>query len=317
MLARLLPRAAASIALAAALLVPAAGAAARTPGTVIAGSTPTGAAAFVGPARQVPINGVQIAYRQFGRGPDLVLATGETAPMSFWPTYLLAPLARSFRVTMFDYRGMGYSTAAPGVRLTLPLMGDDTTDLIRTLGLRDVTYVGWSMGGEIGLTMAVQHPGAFARIVTSGGDAGSSHTIPPPQWVLDGLASSDPAVAAQTGLRLLFPDTPVGQAAQSRFIAGAGAIPNGPSTPGIVDAQDAAEEAFLKAPSIWARLPRIEVRALITNGRLDFGVPYRNALRLARRIPHARASIYAGAGHGMMLQDASKFAAQVRRFARR
>ena len=56
---------------------------------------------------------------------------------------------------------------------------------------------------------------------------------------------------------------------------------------------------------------------LVTNGELDQGVPVRNARNLARRIPGARLSIYAGAAHGMMFQDAERFAAQVARFAGR
>jgi pimeloyl-ACP methyl ester carboxylesterase len=125
---------------------------------------------------------VKLGDRQFGTGPDLVLISGDTAPMSLWTTYLLEPLARSFQVTIFDNRGMGYSTDDTSVGLSVELMARDTAGLIAALGLHDATLVGWSMGGEIALTMAALDIGTadVGRIVSSGGDAGSPNTIQPP-----------------------------------------------------------------------------------------------------------------------------------------
>ena len=58
----------------------------------------------------VPVDGIRLGYRQFGRGPDLLMVTGDTAAMSLWTPYLLQPLSEHFRVTIFDNRGVGYST---------------------------------------------------------------------------------------------------------------------------------------------------------------------------------------------------------------
>jgi pimeloyl-ACP methyl ester carboxylesterase len=283
---------------------------------LVPGTQGTGAGAFMGPVHTVAVNGVRLGYRQFGSGPDLLMVTGDTAPMSLWMPYLLAPLARSFRVTIFDNRGMGYSTDDPAVRLSVPLMARDTAGLMAALRLRDTTVVGWSMGGEIAITMAALHlaPDRLGRIVSSGGDAGSSHTIQPSQELLAQLA--DPATSTTSALELMFPRTPVGQAAQTRFVAGYLAVPQETPTPEILIRQQAAENAFFANEEVWNRLRRIRVPALITNGALDPGVPVANARRLARRIPGARLSVYAGASHGMMFQDASRFAAQVRGFGR-
>jgi hypothetical protein len=64
-----------------------------------------------GTGSTLAVNGVQLGYRQFGSGSDLVLITGDTAPMSLWTPYLLKPLAHSFRVTIFDNRGMNFHAA--------------------------------------------------------------------------------------------------------------------------------------------------------------------------------------------------------------
>ena len=281
---------------------------------VVPDSTPPGDAAFTGPVHRVPANGIEIGYRQFGSGPDLLLITGDTAPMSLWTPYLLAPLAERFRVTIFDNRGVGFTTDDPSVRLTVPLMARDTAALVEALGLRRPTVVGWSMGGEIALTMAALRIGRIGRIVTSGGDAGSRHTIPPPPGLIDALA--DPG-DVETALRIMFPDTPAGQAASARFVQAVVATPQEAVSAQTLRRQAAAEKAFLRTSAVWRRLGRIRVPTLVTNGALDQAVPVANARRLARRIPGARLSIYRGASHGMMFQDAERFAAEVARFAGR
>ena len=87
--------------------------------------------------------------------------------------------------------------------MTIPLMADDTVGLIHALGLDAPTLLGWSMGAEIGLTVAALHPGVLTRLVTSGGDAGSPHAVqarPDVQRELD-----DPATTPAQVLDLLFP----------------------------------------------------------------------------------------------------------------
>ncbi|MFN8204579.1 MAG: alpha/beta hydrolase [Solirubrobacteraceae bacterium] len=278
------------------------------------GTQLTGAGAFMGPVHRVKVGRVKLGYRQFGHGPDLLMITGDTAPMSLWMPYLLEPLSREFRVTIFDNRGVGYSTDDLSQRMSVPLMARDTVRLIRALRLRDTTVVGWSMGGEIGLTMAERHRHAFARLVTSGGDAGSRHTVPPPPGLIAAL--SDPN-NVQAALELLFPPSPAGQVAQQRFIAGYLAVPQEPVLQVTLDRQARAENAFLRYPRVWNHLDGIRMPVLVTNGELDQGVPPVNAHNLARRVPGARLSIYEGAAHGMMFQDAERFAAEVARFAGR
>jgi pimeloyl-ACP methyl ester carboxylesterase len=285
------------------------------PTTVIPDSQLPAPGAFMGPARRVRVNGIEIGFRQFGAGPDLLMITGDTAPMSLWMPYLLRPLARHFTVTIFDNRGVGYSTDDTSKRLTVKLMARDTARLIRALDLKEPTVAGWSMGGEIALTMAARRVEELGAVVTTGGDAGSRHTIPPPKHLIDEL--NDPNAPYTVALKLLFPRTPAGQAAQDRFVDGFLSIPQEPVSARILRRQANAELNFLKSRWTWRRLSRIEVPTLITNGARDRGVPVANARTLARRIPGAKLSIYRGAAHGMMFQNAGRFAAQVTRFARR
>jgi pimeloyl-ACP methyl ester carboxylesterase len=306
---RLLPLLLAA-ALMVALIVPATSAA--TP-KLVPGSRLPGVGAFEGPVRRVAVDGIELGYRQFGRGPDLVMVTGDTAPMSLWMPYLLKPLARHFTVTIFDNRGVGYSTDDLSRPLSVPLMATDTGRLVDVLGLHHPTVVGWSMGGEIGLTLAEQRPGLLGALVTTGGDAGSSHTVPPPPGLVAELA--DPEAGAEVFLRLLFPPTPPGEAAAGRFVNGYIGVPQEEVSPRTLERQERAELAFLRYEKTWDRLGSIGVPVLLTNGGRDRGVPPANARRMHRRIPGSKIAIYAGAAHGMLFQDASRFAAEIAGFA--
>ncbi|MBS1886829.1 MAG: alpha/beta hydrolase [Actinobacteria bacterium] len=315
------PRRALLVLVAAAILAFPAGAAATPRGDVVGQGAPRlvphsvlpGAGAFEGPVHQIAADGIEIGYRQFGSGPDLVMVQGDTAPMSLWMPYLLRPLARHFRVTIFDNRGVGYTTDDLSRAITVPLMARDTGALIEALGLVKPTLVGWSMGGEIGLTLAERKPALLGALITTGGDAGGPHTVPPPPGLIRKLA--DPHAGVDVFLELLFPPTRAGGAATARFVHGFESIPQEKVSPRTLARQERAEEGFLRYTGTWRGLPAITTPTLITNGALDRGVPPVNARRLHARIPGSALSIYAGAAHGMLFQDAGRFAAEVARFA--
>ncbi|MBS1884417.1 MAG: alpha/beta hydrolase [Actinobacteria bacterium] len=315
----------APLALALVLALAGAGSAAATttPAEVVGQNAPqlvphsklSGAGAFEGPVYKVAVDGIEIGYRQFGHGPDLVMVAGDTAPMSLWMPYLLRPLAQSFRVTIFDNRGVGYTTDDLARPITVPLMARDTGELIEALGLVKPTLVGWSMGGEIGLTLAEQEPSMLGALVTTGADAGSLHTVPPPPGLVRKLAN--PKTGDSVFLELLFPPTAAGGAATARFVHGYESIPQEKVSPRTLRRQEAAEESFLRYTGTWRGLPGITTPTLLTNGALDPGVPPVNARRMHARIPGSALSIYAGAAHGMLFQDAERFAAQIASFSAR
>ena len=101
--------------------------------TEVPNSTMAGVGKFEGPVWKLPVDGIEIGYRQFGHGPDLIMVPGDTAPMSLWLPYLLHPLAAHFRVTIFDNRGVGYSSDDLSRPLTVPLMARDTSGLIEVV----------------------------------------------------------------------------------------------------------------------------------------------------------------------------------------
>ncbi|MGQ4432399.1 alpha/beta fold hydrolase [Streptomyces sp. SAS_260] len=275
-------------------------------------SAPTGKGAFLGPVRQVPVDGIRIGYRQFGSGPDLVMVMGDTGTMSDWTVDLLTRLGRHYHVTIFDNRGVGYTTNDTSVPDTIPLMADDTVGLIKALGLRHPALLGWSMGGEIGLTVAALHPGAISALVSSGGDLGGSEAMNTPAAVAKELNS--PKTTGPQLMDLLFPADAT--AARAAYIEQLGLIPPEKVGDETLLRQYQAGQAYESFEGTWDKLPDSTIPMLITNGSLDRITPPGNASIITHRAKHAKRVVFPDAGHAMLVQDAGRFVSLVTRFTR-
>jgi len=283
-----------------------------TIGKLVPGTRPAGTASFLGPVRRVKAGGISIGYRQFGSGPPLLLIAGEASSMVEWGPFLPRRLSRHFRVTMFDNRGVGYSSDQPAWPLTIELMADDSAHLLGALGIRKALVVGWSTGGEIALTMAVRHPNKVSALVTSGGTAGGPTAVQPSAKSEAAFRSN--GISAASGLLdSLFPSS--AHAAAIAYVAGLLAIPPEKVSRQVSKRQAQAEIRYALTNATYDGLPRIRVPVLVTNGALDGLVPPANARLIAGRIPRARLVIFSGAAHMMMFQDMDRFVALVEELA--
>lgn len=279
---------------------------------VVPGTRPSGAAAFLGVVRRVRVGDISIGYRQFGAGAPLILIAGQNSGMNTWSVALPQRLAQRFRVTMFDNRGVGYSTDKAQDLLTIQLMADDTAGLLHALHITRANVLGWSTGGEIALALAVRHPDLVSALVLSGATAGGPSAIQSSP-AIDAMLSSG---RLQDEARLLseYLFTPSGSAAMSDYVNGYLEVPEGGVSAEIKRRQGAAERAFARSNDVYDALPRITARTLVTNGGLDQLVPPGNARLIASRIPHARLEIFEGAAHAMMFQEMDRFGALVESF---
>jgi pimeloyl-ACP methyl ester carboxylesterase len=279
---------------------------------IVPNSALSGPGAFLGPVRRIPVDGIRIGYRQFGSGPDLIMAMGDTGTMSDWTVNLLGQLGQHYHVTIFDNRGVGYTTDDTSVPDTIPLMADDTAGLIKALGLRHPTLLGWSMGGEIGLTVAALHPGAISALVSTGGDLGGSQAVNTPPAVAEELNS--PRTTGRQMLDLLFPADAT--AARTAYIGQLGLIPPEKVGNETLLRQYQAEQAYDSFEGTWDKLPDSTIPMLITNGSLDEITPPGNASIVTRRAKHAELVLFPGAGHAMLVQDSGRFVSLVTQFTK-
>lgn len=124
-------------------------------------------------------NGIEINYTIEGEGPWVVLSHSLACDRSMWDEQVQLLKSR-FRVMRFDTRGHG-SSDAPGGAYTLDMLADDLLGLLDGLSIEAPHFIGLSMGGMIGMTFALRHPGRFRSLVL----CDTSSRIPPeagPIW---------------------------------------------------------------------------------------------------------------------------------------
>ena len=94
--------------------------------------------------------------------PVVMLSHSLASSRVMWDPQLTA-LSRDWRVVRFDTRGHGLSDA-PGGPYTLDGLADDALALVDRLELLKVHWVGLSMGGMLGQSLALRHPGRLASL---------------------------------------------------------------------------------------------------------------------------------------------------------
>lgn len=89
---------------------------------------------------------VQLHYQDFGDGPPVVLIHGWPLSSRTWEPQVKALVEAGFRVIAYDRRGFGASSQ-PWSGYEYDVMAQDLHELLTELSLKDVSLVGFSMGG--------------------------------------------------------------------------------------------------------------------------------------------------------------------------
>jgi pimeloyl-ACP methyl ester carboxylesterase len=101
-----------------------------------------------------------------GKGQDIVLIHGLGASQGFWGPHILLPLARRYRVTLFDLRGHGYSHM-PSHGYSLTDFATDLHHLLDRLNIEKADLIGHSFGGAVALQAAVLFPERIRSLVVA------------------------------------------------------------------------------------------------------------------------------------------------------
>jgi 3-oxoadipate enol-lactonase len=97
-----------------------------------------------------------------GSGPALVLGPSLGTPVTLWQ-HAAAPLTREFRMLGWDLPGHGASPATTEP-FTVEELADSVIALADDAGLARFDYAGVSLGGQVGLALAIRHPHRLRRL---------------------------------------------------------------------------------------------------------------------------------------------------------
>jgi pimeloyl-ACP methyl ester carboxylesterase len=136
--------------------------------------------------------GVNLYYESHGAGEPLVLIPSTAFSAEVWKPYQVPQLAKATNLIIHDPRGCGRSTALQQV-YTIDQMANDVIALLDHLQIPSAHVLGHSMGGRIGLTMALNFPGRVKSLIMAASGSGQAARPGPdcipglPHWLVVGL----------------------------------------------------------------------------------------------------------------------------------
>lgn len=237
-------------------------------------------------------DGDLLYYETHGEGPPLLLVTGVHGLSSFWPHLVVDALATRFKVILHDQRGVGRSSRSR-IRYSVGQMCDDILRLNAALGVDKAHIVGHSLGGAIGQTIALDHPGCVDRLVLSatwpGPDAYFTNMI---SLRRDMLARGEWDFYARFAALMMKPNWWVRDHSHELFGSALPVAPDETSRAIMVDRLDA-----VLAFDRRADLPRLQTPTLVIGARDDTWTPPYFSVELGTLIPNAETTIIADGQH--------------------
>src|SRR5687767_1795585 len=114
---------------------------------------------------RVEVNGMQMYYEVSGEGQPLVVLHG--AYMNIPSMGAIIPrLAETHKVYALEFQGHGRTTDIDRP-ITYPNLADDVSAFMDSVGLRKADVLGYSMGAEVGLQLAIRHPAKVDKLVAA------------------------------------------------------------------------------------------------------------------------------------------------------
>ncbi|MDD5760207.1 MAG: alpha/beta fold hydrolase [Desulfobulbaceae bacterium] len=129
-----------------------------------------------------PVDGHRLSYLDEGKGPVIVMLHGNPT-WSFYYRNMVLALRSEFRVIVPDHIGCGLSDKPLDYPYTLATHIANLTELIRHLGLHDISLMVHDWGGAIGMGFAGRHPEMIRSLVISNTAAFLSARIPWRIWL--------------------------------------------------------------------------------------------------------------------------------------
>lgn len=116
----------------------------------------------------VPVNGVEMYYEIYGSGQPLVLLHGNLSTIGTSFGQMIPTLAATRRVIAIEQQGHGH-TADIDRPFSTGQWAQDTTALLRHLGIEQADFFGYSSGGGVALEIALRSPDLVRKLVFAGG----------------------------------------------------------------------------------------------------------------------------------------------------
>lgn len=240
-------------------------------------------------AETIALDGRRVRFRTAGQGPHVVILPGLGLSSRFYLPNIEGLAQHGLRVTVPDLPGFG-GTHGKLFGLTIPEAADFTLRFANALQIRKAVWVGHSIGCQVALRLAAQHPERTSGVVLTGPTGAGTRRL-----LHQTLALT--RVALDEGIRVL------------------GAV-----------ARDYIRTTPFHYIGWWIKAARdypldhaaaVNAPVLLVIGAQDPVPPDEFVAKLLQRLPHGSLERVAGAYHAVPLEKPSDFNRIVAEFAHR
>jgi 3-oxoadipate enol-lactonase len=257
---------------------------------------------------QARIGELDVHYDITGQGPWVTLSHSLAANLDMWEPQLQA-LSPHFTLLRYDTRGHGGTSAPPGP-YTLDQLAGDAAGLLRHLGIVRTHWLGLSMGGMVGQTVAIRHPELLDRVVLAD-TTGQVPAAGAAMWAerVHTARSQGMQALEQPTLSRWFTES--FRRAHPDWMARIGAMIRDTPVEGYAGCC-----AAIAATDTLAALQALDMPALVLVGDQDTGTPPEAARAIARHWPGAQLMVIPDASHLSNIEQAALFNTAVEGFLR-
>lgn len=224
----------------------------------------------------VPVGGTDVYVDDWGSGHPVVLLHGGLMTVDLTFGTIVPALARDHRTIGIELQGHGH-TADSERPMGLADLAGDVAAVLAHLGIERADVFGFSLGGLVALTLALQRPDLVDRLILASVDHRPDHA--------EFEHADDPEVARRL---------PTGEDFRAMREAFVRVAPD----PDQFDAIAAKTSGMVHALEGWPDRALLSIGSptLIIVGDTDF-VPLAHAADMLRLVPHAQLAVLPGTTH--------------------
>lgn len=279
---------------------------------------------YEGTKKEVRTDQGVLRYHEAGVGPPLLLLHGSGPGVNGWRNYRgnLGVFAEHFHCYVLEFPGFGVSDPVDGHPVLTA--GASTIRFMDALGIESAAIVGNSMGGVVGINLAIRKPERVTKLVMIGGVGPNIFSSAPSEGIRLMQEFTDAPDRDKLGrwLRCMVHDPKVvtDELLEERWAAAAD--PDARKTAAMMygSAAYAMQQQFMANsdnPPYWSMMHKVTCPTLLTWGLDDRVSPPDMALVPMRLIPNAELHVFSKSGHWVMIEAKEAFERTVIDFLRR
>ncbi len=249
---------------------------------------------------KIAVNGTRLHYESHGSGPETIVFAHGLLWSGTMFYHQVQALKDRYRCITFDFRGQGQSEVSPD-GYDMDTLAEDAAALIKALDCAPCHFLGLSMGGFIGMRLAIRRPELIRSLMLLETTAdpepaeniGRYKLLARIARVLGLKPVANQIMPIMFGEKFLKDPTRASlrKAWKARLIAN--------HRVGIYRAV----QGVIHRQGVYEQLGQISAPTLVIVGDQDKATVPAKAGRIQARIPHSRLLVIPGAGHSSTVEE--------------